>query len=569
MSRKKETFKYNATQYLVAMLKAYGIKYIVSSPGFQNAYFNAIVQDDSFFQCYSVVDERSAGYVASGIIYETNEPVAIACTGATSSRNYLSAMTEAYYKNLPIIALTFYNVTTNKYKLSPQYLDRSVTQNDVKRASIVLTQMKDKGDLSNDLVALNSVLSSAKYKHHPVHIEVPRFLKVDFSQKNRLPDNIWTTKVNFDIDDTIVQQLQNKKIALYIGSHEKFSKEETDLISNFVKSSSIPVFCDHISNYHGENKILVAPFAKIIDSIERPDILIDIGGISGEYSSSSIFKDTEIWRLAQNSDYTCRYGVAITQIFDMKEQDFFNKLSKYQCKNENYFETIKEEFEKFTLPDFPLSNPFICNELSKYIKKNSSLHLSILNSLRCMNFFNLDETIDVNCNVGGFGIDGALSTLVGQSLVDTNKTIYALVGDLAFFYDMNILGNRHIGNNIKIIIVNNNCGAEFRINPKLEDPLGEKTNILIAAGGHYKNGAKAWVESCGLHYMSAKNKEEFLSQIEDFCTKDFKQSVVFEVFVKDEDEKKAMDCIRNLNNDKLNEKKENKSLLQKIFDLKK
>ena len=74
---------YNTIHYIIAMLKAYKIK--------------------------NIIDERSAAYVATGLAYETQEPVVITCTGATASRNYLSALTEAYYKNLPIIALTFFD----------------------------------------------------------------------------------------------------------------------------------------------------------------------------------------------------------------------------------------------------------------------------------------------------------------------------------------------------------------------------------------------------------------------------------------------------------------------------
>ncbi|MBQ7126339.1 hypothetical protein IJO12_04565, partial [bacterium] len=95
--------------YLISMLKAYGIKNIVASPGMQNSKFNAVVQEDDFFSCYSVVDERSAAYFATGISYETTQSVVITCTGATASRNYLSALTEAYYRKIPIIAITFYN----------------------------------------------------------------------------------------------------------------------------------------------------------------------------------------------------------------------------------------------------------------------------------------------------------------------------------------------------------------------------------------------------------------------------------------------------------------------------
>ena len=63
--------KYNTLSYLTALLKAYGIKNIVANPGTQNSQFNAIVQKTDYFNCYSVLDERSAAYTAVGIAQET------------------------------------------------------------------------------------------------------------------------------------------------------------------------------------------------------------------------------------------------------------------------------------------------------------------------------------------------------------------------------------------------------------------------------------------------------------------------------------------------------------------
>ena len=49
------------------MLKQYGIHHIVISPGGTNIPISQAVQDDTFFHCYSVPDERSAMYFAIGL----------------------------------------------------------------------------------------------------------------------------------------------------------------------------------------------------------------------------------------------------------------------------------------------------------------------------------------------------------------------------------------------------------------------------------------------------------------------------------------------------------------------
>ena len=89
---------------VVSLLKQHGVKNIIVSPGSTNLPVVVSVQHDPYFHVYSCVDERSAAYMACGMAATTGEPVALSCTGATASRNYLPGLTEAYYRKLPVIA---------------------------------------------------------------------------------------------------------------------------------------------------------------------------------------------------------------------------------------------------------------------------------------------------------------------------------------------------------------------------------------------------------------------------------------------------------------------------------
>lgn len=91
------------TLCLISLLKAHGVKKVIASPGTTNHVFVASIQSDPWFELYSSVDERSAAYIACGMSAESGEPVVITCTGATASRNYLSGLTEAYYRKLSLI----------------------------------------------------------------------------------------------------------------------------------------------------------------------------------------------------------------------------------------------------------------------------------------------------------------------------------------------------------------------------------------------------------------------------------------------------------------------------------
>ena len=58
---------YNNVEIVVSLLKKNNICDLVISPGGTNIPIIQAVQDDAFFNCVSVVDERSAAYVAIGI----------------------------------------------------------------------------------------------------------------------------------------------------------------------------------------------------------------------------------------------------------------------------------------------------------------------------------------------------------------------------------------------------------------------------------------------------------------------------------------------------------------------
>ena len=93
-------------QIVIYLLKAHNIRKVIASPGTQNMSLVTSMQRDSFFEMYSAPDERSAAYMACGLSSESGEPVVLSCTGATASRNYVPGLTEAFYRHLPVIAIT-------------------------------------------------------------------------------------------------------------------------------------------------------------------------------------------------------------------------------------------------------------------------------------------------------------------------------------------------------------------------------------------------------------------------------------------------------------------------------
>ncbi|MCK4749018.1 MAG: 2-succinyl-5-enolpyruvyl-6-hydroxy-3-cyclohexene-1-carboxylic-acid synthase, partial [Bacteroidales bacterium] len=88
------------------LFKDLGLNHVIISPGSRNTPLIQMFTSNDYFDCHSIVDERSAGYVALGISRELNEPVGVVTTSGTAVLNLGPAVAEADYLNLPLMILT-------------------------------------------------------------------------------------------------------------------------------------------------------------------------------------------------------------------------------------------------------------------------------------------------------------------------------------------------------------------------------------------------------------------------------------------------------------------------------
>ena len=538
------------TQILLALLKEHGIKRVIASPGTTNIALVASMQYDSWFELYSSVDERSAAYMACGMSDATGEPVVLTCTGATASRNYLPGLTEAYYRKLPILVISGSHGEDIIGHLHAQSLDRTQAPKDTVGFSTVIKLNDSDWKVTEE--ANRAILELYRRGGGPVHIDLESAAYGSFNCKE-LPcvRKISRYHVNDDLPS-----LANKRVAIFIGSHNLFKSEEIEFIETFCEKYNSVVFVDHTSGYYGKYALhyaLVASQKHYYGKELKPDVLIHIGEISGEFYCSYNFDSMETWRISVDGEIRDRFN-NLTSVFEMSEGEFFRKYNKtedargisYYCECRNQYDNLLK-----LVPELPFGNIWIAQSLHNIIPQNSELFFSIFNSLRSWNFFELPEGVKAHCNVGGFGIDGTLSTMLGASLVEKDKLFFSVVGDLAFFYDMNSLGNRHLGNNIRILLINNGIGTEFKNYDHPGSKWGTLADLYIAAGGHFGNKSKDLVkhygEDLGFKYISATCKDEFKLAAKEFLsTEVIDKPILFEVFTDSESESNALRAIRGI-----------------------
>lgn len=546
-------------QIVIALLKAHGIRNIIANPGTTNIAFVGSVQNDPWFKVYSGVDERHSAYMAVGMAHESGDPVVLSCTGATASRNYFPALTEAYYRKLPILALTSIHRLGTLGNLLPQMLDRSVQPKDTVRYSVQIPTPHTKIEEEDCILNVNkALLELTRDGGGPVHINLETSRIPTFNTEVLPPVRVIKRVSPFDKDWPKLDP--QKKIAIWIGAHRRFSDEETKAIETFVSKYNAVVCVDTTSSYCGAGSIKAALVSAQQGAFENPkysgllpDIEIQLGEISGDYFSMGYCnRAPTIWRV--NSDGEVRdLAHKLSYIFAMPEDVFFNHYSDMisSCivsgaKLFNDWEEADGNVRK-QMPEFPFSNLWLVGAMHDKFPANSIVHFGIFISFRSGLQYYFPAGVETACNVGGFGIDGALSTLIGASLASPEKLVYGIVGDLAFFYDMNALGNKHIGKNVRILLVNNGCGAEFKLSSHYGSQFGDQTEDYIAAGHHFGDKShelvKHFASDLGFKYFSASTKEQFLAVLPEFMSDKMEQSMVFECFTKPEDESIALEML--------------------------
>ena len=541
-------------QILISLMKLHGVRRVICDPGTTNISLVASLQSDSFFELYSSVDERSAAYMACGMAAESGEPVAITCTGATASRNYMPGLTEAYYRKLPILAITAMQHPGRIGQYVPQVLDRSSVPNDVCRLSAMIPYPACSEDEAMCNRRINEALLELRRNGGgPVHINIETRYPTDFSIKELPSERV----IRRRLPSGDLPQIPEGKVGVFVGAHRLFTAETAASLDSFCEAYGAVAVCDQTSNFRGRYRVLAPLVAK--QDLSHPacaqfDLLVHIGEVSGAYMNLAA---KEVWRVSPDGEVRDAFG-SLTEVFDMEEREFFDAyVARAGCAKGDGFLREWADVDasiRAQIPELPFSNLWMAQKTAPRLPEGCVLHLGILNSLRSWNFFETPDSVTVFSNTGGFGIDGGLSTALGAALASPDKTVVLVIGDLAFFYDMNALGNRHLPANLRVLLVNNGVGTEFRNYSHLAALFGDDADPYIAAAGHY--GPKSadlvrhYASDLGCEYLAARDKGEFLKALPSLVDPERRAApLVLEAFTDSANESEALRLVSTVKED--------------------
>lgn len=515
-----------SVQILIALMKEYGIKNAVLSSGTCSIPVLYSLESDDYFTCYSNIDERSAVYFAMGIAQMKQETVAVVCTSGTAACNYLPGICEAMRLRSPILVITCDKDPYTLGHLTIQKINQEDMYANNCKYSVNLPVIKDKTD--EWVVQTQIIKAIFNLNHHgtgPVHINIYTDGDKKTFNTRELPTVNKIQRYNLlelrQIREELIKKLQTKKrILLIAGQSTDLSGDQAESIVRFARKFGAVISAEYVANFQSEyafntyaltDQISYSDFEPML----KPDLIISFGGNYTSYELKTLLKraNVEHWYIDPSGDVVDVWR-SIKMIFECSVDNFFEifETCPETDVNNQYRIDWKNRLEQLDIPTQKFTSLYVVKEMSRHLTKCSLLHAGILSSSRLINLINVPRKTRIYSNLGALGIDGSLSTFLGQATANREGLSVCLIGDLSFFYDINSMVNMTFPDNVRIILLNNGGGSEFHLNTGLK--VIPTLDNYISAG--HTSKAEDWAKSCGLNYFKANKMSGFSEILDEF-----------------------------------------------------
>ncbi len=470
-------------QDFIQLLEQHGIREIILCPGSRNAPFSISLASDKRFRLHSIVDERSAAFVAIGMAQQLNHTVAIICTSGTAALNFAPALAEAYYQRIPLLVVT----ADRPLEWIDQGEGQSIRQRDVYRnyvkASYEIAEEASEGDLVwyNARIMDEAMRLANEGVRGPVHINFPlREPLYNLVENTGEPVKmIGMSNAQLRMPDDEIASLQNRiatssRVMVLAGQMQADSSILKAMLT-FSHRGNVSILTEAHSNLANEGFVTTIDrmFAGLDEKSKsdlQPELLITVGHniISRKIKALLRSGKTEHWHVDISGEGLDTLK-KLTKVIPVTPTEFFEKMnagsdsipSGYRERILAYNNSTSKAAQEF-MASAPWSDLQAFYAIHSALPANSDVQMGNSSAVRYILLNDARPDLRYFGNRGVAGIDGCTSTAVGAAHI-SSKTTTLISGDIAFFYDSNAFWNNLDKSPLKIIVINNGGGGIFRI----------------------------------------------------------------------------------------------------------
>lgn len=484
--KKLKTTDKPACNILADLLAAHSVNRAVVSPGSRNAPLIVALTRHPEIEVSTVIDERSAAFIALGMALQSGKPVALACTSGTALLNYLPAVAEAYYRAVPLIVVSADRPLEWIDQDDSQTLWQPGALGPLAKRTYDIPANLSYPDAiwSANRMINDALLEAVSRRPGPVHIN----LRLDAPLSGLADRIIGSERVIRAIspaDELPTRQV--RQLGQQIGPHRKvmvivgFHTPDSNLnraLSKLARVPNVTVLTETLANLH--SPLFVDRIDTVLTWLSqsekermRPDVVITIGGALvsrhiKEYIRS--LGNVEHWAVG-HSHTTIDCFRHLTLRIELQAAVFMRQLASAMQPYASGASQFARQWRNALVRSVAAHQAFIeraqWTDLKAFdaiiprIPRTWNVHLSNGTCVRYAQLMDCSRLHRCDCNRGVSGIDGCTSTALGASAIYSGTTLL-ITGDMSLQYDLAALSSALMSPKFKIIVICNGGGGIFR-----------------------------------------------------------------------------------------------------------
>ncbi|TWD79699.1 2-succinyl-5-enolpyruvyl-6-hydroxy-3-cyclohexene-1-carboxylate synthase [Kribbella amoyensis] len=450
-----------------------GVREAVLAPGSRSAPLAMALAEadrDGRLRLHVRIDERTAGFLALGLIRGTGLPVPVVTTSGTAVANLHPAVLEASHSGLPLIVLSADRPPELRGSGANQTTDQLKVFGDAVRLFHEMgVPRREAGQVaywrSQVARAVSTAVGARTADPGPVQLNCPL---VEPLVPTEGPD--WPEPLDGRTTGpwTAIHATSAQPSALAVGPKTVVvagdgASQAARLVA---EAGNWPLFAEPSSRARTGSAVvptyrLLLGATSLADEIERV-IVFGHPTLSRPITRLLSRPDVEVVVVAPTGRWpdAARRATSVITGAEVIGTDETDWLARWLHADELARPAIDKVLANSTSPG-ALTGPSIAALVGSAVGADGMLVVASSNPIRDLDLAPV-VPIRTIANRGLAGIDGTLSTAIGAALANAGPT-YALVGDLAFLHDTNalVIGPGEPRPDLRIVVVNDNGGGIF------------------------------------------------------------------------------------------------------------